>query len=89
MLKKILYVAAGFILVFAIFKVNDIYHSFTARETAEESVVLLESIRMCTSLVAQRDIFQRYMIIKIIMVSYYHQKKAPIRVKAKVSVEYD
>jgi len=52
MLKKILYIAVGLIIVFAIVKVNDIYHSFTARKTAEESVVLLESIRKVTKLVA-------------------------------------
>lgn len=91
MLKKILYIAVGLIIVFAIVKVNDIYHSFTARKTAEESVVLLESIRKVTKLVTVEGYFTEVYDYK----DYYGfdisplRKKALIRLKAKVSVGYD
>ena len=68
MLKKILYIAVGLIIVFAIVKVNDIYHSFTARKTAEESVVLLESIRKVTKLVA-------YSMVKTKHSHYFFQER--------------
>ncbi|MBL7829951.1 MAG: DUF4230 domain-containing protein [Saprospiraceae bacterium] len=91
MLKKIIYAFVVVFLLLAGFWVADFYRDLTQKKVSSEAVVLLESIKKVTKLVAVEGYFSEVYDYK----DYYgidfslFRKKALLRVKAKVSVGYD